>query len=313
MQTKRYDLFFVCVCLALCAVLWLGMLIAGPAQARANEVLTAKPVLRSAEGWNARYLSDLADYVADRFFLRQTLVTAHNRLLTALGGGEAAGVIAGRDGWLYYAATLDDYTGADALSDAELAAAARNLALMQEYCNARGVRFLFVPTPNKNSLYDAAMPSYGERIFDGFDANRNVKEYDGIVGDIQKWFYGSLVKDSWCATSMCYFANKAGCLDAIGGKHDNVYDLMNACMVADAKGYGKFYDKAHLPHRIPQYAILFWLWSGTTMTAGSRKHVGMAEFASSGDTIFCIGGNQSDKICTKAYSRDNLYAIYCLK
>ena len=120
MQTKRYDLFFVCVCLALCAVLWLGMLIAGPAQARANEVLTAKPVLRSAEGWNARYLSDLADYVADRFFLRQTLVTAHNRLLTALGGGEAAGVIAGRDGWLYYAATLDDYTGADALRAAEL-------------------------------------------------------------------------------------------------------------------------------------------------------------------------------------------------
>ena len=161
MQTKRFDLLFVCVCLALCAVLWLGMLIAGPAQARANEVLTAKPVLRSAEGWNARYLSDLADYVADRFFLRQTLVTAHNRLLTALGGGEAAGVIAGRDGWLYYAATLDDYTGADALSDAELAAAARNLSLMQEYCDARGVRFLFVPAPNKNSLYDAAMPSYG--------------------------------------------------------------------------------------------------------------------------------------------------------
>ena len=57
MQTKRFDLFFVCVCLALCAVLWLGMLIAGPAQARANEVLTAKPLPRAAEGSTARYLS----------------------------------------------------------------------------------------------------------------------------------------------------------------------------------------------------------------------------------------------------------------
>ena len=161
MQKKRFDLLYICVCLVLCAVLWLGMLLAGPAQAKANEVLTTKPVLRSDAGWNTRYLSDLADYVADRFFLRQELVTAHNRLLTALGGGEAADVIAGRDGWLYYAATLDDYTGAGALSDAELAAAARNLALMQEYCDARGIRFLFVPTPNKNSLYDAAMPSYG--------------------------------------------------------------------------------------------------------------------------------------------------------
>ena len=159
---------------------------------------------------------------------------------------------------------------------------------------------------------DDALPSYGERIFDGFDANRNVKEYDGIVGEIQKWYYGSLVKDSWCATAMCYFANKAGCLEAIGGKHDNVYDMMNACMVADAKGLGKFYDKQHLPERIPQYSILFWLWSGSTMTSGSSKHVGMAEFASSGDTIYCIGGNQSNKICTKAYDRDYLYAIYCI-
>ena len=158
-----------------------------------------------------------------------------------------------------------------------------------------------------------ALPSAGERIFDGFDANRNVKEYNGIVAKIQEWFYGSLVKDSWCATSMCYFADHAGCLEAIGGKHDNVYDMMTACMVADAKGLGTFYDRQHIPDRIPQYAILFWLWEGSTMTAGSKKHVGMAEFASSGDTVYCIGGNQSDKICTKAYDRDYLYAVYCIK
>ena len=166
---------------------------------------------------------------------------------------------------------------------------------------------------NKEEKPSEALPSYGERIFDGFDANRNVLEYNGIVGDIQRWFYGSLVKDSWCATSMCYFADKAGCLDAIGGKHDNVYDMMNACMVADAKGLGTFYDKQHLPEKIPQYAILFWLWSGSTMTASSSKHVGMAEYASSGDTIYCIGGNQSNKICTKAYDREDLYAIYVIK
>lgn len=158
-----------------------------------------------------------------------------------------------------------------------------------------------------------AMPSPGERIFDGFDAYRGVKEYDGIVAKIQEWFYGSLVKDSWCATSLCYFAHKAGCLEAIGGKHDNVYDLMIACMVADAKGLGTFYDRQHLPEKIPQYAILFWLWEGSTMTAGSKKHVGLAEYASSGDYIYCIGGNQSDKICTKSYPREDLYAIYVIK
>lgn len=166
---------------------------------------------------------------------------------------------------------------------------------------------------NKEEKPSEALPSPGERIFDGFDSNRNVLEYNGIVASIQKWFYGSLVKDSWCATSMCYFANLAGCLDAIGGKNDNVYDMMEACKKAAAAGKGTFYDKAHLPERIPQYAILFWLWSGSTMTPSSSKHVGMAEYASSGDHVYCIGGNQSDKICTKSYPREDLYAVYCIK
>ena len=161
MKHKGLDLLFLCVCLALCAVLALGMLFAGPAAARANEVLASAPALRGADGLNTRFLSDVSTWLSDRFFLRQELITAHNRLLAALGGGESGDVIAGRDGWLYYSATLDDYTGADMLSDAALAAAARNLSLMRDYCEERGAQFLFVPTPNKNSLYDAAMPSYG--------------------------------------------------------------------------------------------------------------------------------------------------------
>ena len=168
---------------------------------------------------------------------------------------------------------------------------------------------------NKEEKPSDALPSPGERIFDGFDANRGVVEYNGIVATIQKWFYDTqtVVKESWCATALCYFANLAGCLDAIGGKNDNVYAMMEACKKAAAAGKGTFYDKAHLPERIPQYAVLFWLWSGSTMTPTSSKHVGMAEYASSGDQIYCIGGNQSNKICTKSYPREDLYAIYCIK
>lgn len=153
---------------------------------------------------------------------------------------------------------------------------------------------------------------YGKRIFEGFDANRNVLEYNGVVADIQKWYYGYVSKTPWCCSSLCFFANKAGALDAIGGKNDNVYKMMLACEKAAKEGKGAFYDKAHLPERIPQYAILFWLWEGDKMDAGSKKHVGIAEFASSGDTIYCVGGNQGNKICTKAYERDRLYAIYVI-
>ena len=151
-------------------------------------------------------------------------------------------------------------------------------------------------------------------IFDGFDANRGVLEYNGIVAEIQKWYYDSstVVKGPWCASSMSYFANKAGLLPAIGGKNDNVYNMMQSCKLAAKEGYGTFYTKDELPKRIPQYAICFFLWSGSAMTEGSSKHVCMSEYASSGANIYCIGGNQSDKICTKSYERSKLYGLYVL-
>lgn len=154
--------------------------------------------------------------------------------------------------------------------------------------------------------------NYGKLLFDLFDANRNVMEYEGIVGTIQRWFYGTLQKSAWCATSLCYFADKLGILERIGGKHDNVYDMMLACRNAASKGFGTFYTKDQLPATIPKYSICFWLWAGDHMDTGSSKHVGIAEYASNTDTIYCIGGNQSDKICTKEYKRANLYAIYYL-
>ena len=172
MKTRWPELLFLCLCFAMCAALSLGITFFGPAQARANERLAAAPALKNADGTlNADFLSDVSGWLSDRFFLRQELITAHNALGAALGGGAENDVVAGADGWLYYAPTLDDYTGAGAMGESELAAAARNVALMREYCDGRGLRFLFVPVPNKNSLYDAAMPSCGVKA-ETHDAQR---------------------------------------------------------------------------------------------------------------------------------------------
>ena len=243
MKDKRSDLLFLVICLALCAALTLGMLFAGPSPARANEVLTSAPALRGAEGWNLRFLSDISDYLADRFWLRQELVTAHNRLLAALGGGEAADVIAGRDGWLYYAQTLDDYTGAAAMRDAELDAAARNLALMQEYCEARGVAFLFVPTPNKNSLYDAAMPDYGVKAAE-HDARRLLRRLDA-EGVANTDLFAAFAAQS----ETLYFA------------HDSHWNAKGAALAADeinrALGRQSGYFSGDFSETVPHTGDLF--------------------------------------------------------
>lgn len=157
---KRSAVCFAVCCLLLCAVLSLGILAFGPAGAGANERLAQKPKLSNKGKTNWSYLSQLSDWIGDHFWLRQELITARNGLAALSGSSPVEDVILGRDGWLYYAPTLEDYTGSAPLSDGDLASAAANLGLMAEYCRDRGLEFLFVPVPNKNSLYPEHMPGY---------------------------------------------------------------------------------------------------------------------------------------------------------
>lgn len=152
---------FIALILALCLIPSLGMLVSEPEEAGANEVLALMPELQDTEGnWNEEYLVQLKDYAEDHFFLRQSMISAWSALnVDLLHTSISDSVILGRDGWLYYEGTLNDYTGTDLLSQREVASAARNLALVKEYCESQGARFLFTTTPNKNSLYPEHMPS----------------------------------------------------------------------------------------------------------------------------------------------------------
>lgn len=148
-------------------------------------------------------------------------------------------------------------------------------------------------------------------IADRFAEHRGDKEYTGVVKTIQEWYYGRLLETAWCATAMSYFADQAGYLVAIGGKNENVYNMLQACKNS---GCGVVYEKENIPSTILKGDILFWLWCGDTMTSGSSKHVNIAEYDSeNGGKIFAIGGNQKDKICTLEYTRDNLYAVYRMR
>ena len=163
MKKQTGNILFTLLALLMCAALSLGILAFGPGRAGANERLAPKPKLTGKQGVNTAVLTDTADWIADHFWLRQELITLRARLSAALGGSTAEDVILGSDGWLYYGDTLADYCGLAPMTEAELDAVAGNLALMWEYCRDRGVGFLFVPAPNKNSLYPEHMPDLGVR------------------------------------------------------------------------------------------------------------------------------------------------------
>ena len=156
---KTWSYLYIFAALLLLLTPSLGMALFGASGEAANEHLSPPPSLRTREGgFNPQVLNESADYLADHFALRQEMVTLWGALNATLGSSAQEQVILGREGWLYYAPTLPDYTG-QALSDEELEAIARRLSELQAEAESRGAIFLFTVAPNKNSLYPAHMPA----------------------------------------------------------------------------------------------------------------------------------------------------------
>lgn len=160
---KKAKLIFISIFIVLCLIPSVGMLIFGEAQPAANEVLAGRPSVTTRSGEpNLSFLSDVSDYIADRFAFRQELATAWAGVnAKLLGTSVEEQVILGSDGWLYFSDTLPDYTG-QGMSDTELRYLANDLALMQEYIESQGKHFIFTVAPNKNSIYSEHMPEYIE-------------------------------------------------------------------------------------------------------------------------------------------------------
>lgn len=143
-------------------------------------------------------------------------------------------------------------------------------------------------------------------IVDFLARYKGAKEYEGVVATIQKWYYGSLVKAPWCATCMSWVFNQLGIpVD----KAENVYTLMRNCQYAATQGHGTFYGRSELPE-LKKGDVCFLLFTGTTMTTASKKHVTAFIARPSAERIRCIGGNQSDKIQVTDYASSTLYAVY---
>ncbi len=165
MNKKTAYIIFIILFFAVCIVPSAGMLVVGEAPAAANEIVTTRPQLFLPDGtFNANITDDLTSYFADRFAFRQNFITAYAKIqAAAFGESSSDDVILGKDGWLFYEATKNDYLHRDTLSNRSIQGIARTLLLMQQYSEERGTRFLFTVAPNKNSVTpsDSMMPNVG--------------------------------------------------------------------------------------------------------------------------------------------------------
>ena len=161
MKSNALRKLYIALFLVICLVPAVFMLILGPSDAGANEVLSSAPRLFSSSGeLNTDYLSDISDYISDRFAFRQEFISAWsfvNEKIFNTSTDEQ--VVLGKNGELFYSETLDDYMGLS-MTDAELDEACSRLAALQSEIEDSGSRFIFTIAPNKNSLYPGNMPDY---------------------------------------------------------------------------------------------------------------------------------------------------------
>ncbi len=117
------------------------------------------PSLRTEDGINFDFFDEFDTWFSEHFAFRQQFVNADSRIKSALfATSPDSNVIVGRDGWLYYGETADDFLNINTLSRREICNIAHNLRMIDDYCNKNGVEFVFFSAPNKNSVYPENMP-----------------------------------------------------------------------------------------------------------------------------------------------------------
>lgn len=158
---KSEKILFVAACMVMCLLPFAGMALAPTNHTTENREMAELPELMTEDSVNEEFLEQLGLYFEDHFAFRNVLVMADSVIQSKVFGvSNMDTVIAGKNGWLYYTATLDDYQGRQTLSKRGIWNAVHNLSLTQRYVEDNGADFLVTVAPNKNSLYGENMPYY---------------------------------------------------------------------------------------------------------------------------------------------------------
>ncbi len=152
---KIYSALFIGICL----VPSVCMPFVKPDSAEKRELSEFPSVTTEDGSLNFNFFDDFDTWFSEHFAFRQQFVNADSRVKsTLMGTSPDSDVIVGKDGWLYYGDTADDFLNINTLSKREINNIAHNLRMIDDYCKKNGAEFIFFSAPNKNSIYPENMP-----------------------------------------------------------------------------------------------------------------------------------------------------------
>ena len=158
---KRMLVIYIVVMIGIMTSLGVSIFFKG--DIHANESKAEIPRLIQLGSLNENFLNESETYISQNYGLRDILMEQYTKGLENIFQTSAVNnVIVGKNEFLYFKDTLEDYMGTRSLKKRELFQIVRTLELMNEYVSSQNGKFLFVVAPNKNSLYDE-MPYYYQK------------------------------------------------------------------------------------------------------------------------------------------------------
>lgn len=135
-----------------------------PMEVTEKRRLARKP--RFETGGSFRYPGEYTSYYNDHFPMRGHFIHLKNYLkLKLLGESGAPQVLAGKNGWLFLdkltnqPSTVDYYRNITGFTQLQLETWKKILEERRQWLARRGIQYLFVIVPNKNTIYPEHMPS----------------------------------------------------------------------------------------------------------------------------------------------------------
>ncbi len=183
MKKKSLLLLFLVACFLVCLIPSLGMIMFKSDETVGNEQVTEFPSFVTEDNkFNQDVFEQMGTYFEKHFAFRPMVISVDAQIQSQVFGvSNLDSVIVGKDGWLYYSSTLNDYLGKNTMSEREVDNISHNLKLTQDYVNAQGAEFLFTVAPNKNSLYPEYMPYYYSK------KASDIKNIDLLVPKLSKY------------------------------------------------------------------------------------------------------------------------------
>lgn len=157
-----------------------------------------------------------------------------------------------------------------------------------------------IDTTLRSCTFEEENVSRGTNCADELTKYNGTKEYDGIVVEIQKWYYGRLVKAPWCATCVSYFCNKYAKNGSFMQTHK--YESCTAMRAALIKNNlydsTKHYGGGNYKAKIGDIVFISW-----KNNANSPDHVGFVYYINhTTGELSVISGNSSDMIKIDNYN-----------